>query len=251
MQDKHTNGNRIFRFVKEKGYYIVLILCVAAVGISGYFFIRTAVGSNSDELVGDGVSVSVPVRPDGQTQQTPQTDSAETAEEPDGQDTTPSEDSKTPSEDALAEPDSVEALGGGDSAATTVLWPLSGETTQPYSMEKLSYSPTMRDWRTHDGIDIAASEGQTVRAAMAGTVTAVYDDDFLGTVVEISHAGGYTTCYANLTRMPTVNVGDSVTAGQTIGAVGATALGESAQSAHLHFAVSLDGESVDPGTFLP
>ena len=245
MQDKHTNGNRIFRFVKEKGYYIVLILCVAAVGISGYFFIRTAVGSRSEELVGDGVSVSVPVRPDNQ--QTPQTDSPQTAEEPDGQ--TPSEDTQT--EDTLAGQQSVEALGGADAAASTVLWPLSGETTRAYSMQALSYNPTMRDWRTHDGIDIAASEGQTVRAAMAGTVSAVYDDDFLGTVVEISHVGGYTSCYANLTRMPTVSVGDEVSAGQTIGAVGTTALGESAQAAHLHFAVSLNGESIDPAEFLP
>ena len=44
--------------------------------------------------------------------------------------------------------------------------------------------------------------------------------------------------------------GDFVTAGQIIGAVGATAAVEAAQSPHLHFAVTKDGEAVDPGQFL-
>jgi murein DD-endopeptidase MepM/ murein hydrolase activator NlpD len=45
-------------------------------------------------------------------------------------------------------------------------------------------------------------------------------------------------------------VGDSVSAGQIIGAVGSTAAAESAQSPHLHFAVSKDGDLVDPEEFL-
>ena len=44
--------------------------------------------------------------------------------------------------------------------------------------------------------------------------------------------------------------GDAVTAGQTIGAVGNTALLESALGDHLHFAVTCDGNPVDPAKFL-
>ena len=113
-------------------------------------------------------------------------------------------------------------------------------------MDKLTYNATMRDWRTHDGMDIACAVGAQVRAAMTGVVSDIYDDDFLGTVVELTHPGGYTTVYANLTAMPTVSEGDEVQAGQVIGAVGATALGEAAQTAHLHFAVQKNGASVDP-----
>ena len=44
--------------------------------------------------------------------------------------------------------------------------------------------------------------------------------------------------------------GDTVTAGQTIGTVGATALMESAIGDHVHFSVSCNGEPVNPKEFL-
>ena len=47
-----------------------------------------------------------------------------------------------------------------------------------------------------------------------------------------------------------MKVGDTVSAGQIIGAVGTTAAAESAQPPHLHFAVTRDGDAVDPDQFL-
>ena len=128
--------------------------------------------------------------------------------------------------------------------------PLVGETVAAFSMDALQYSPTMGDWRTHDGVDIAADPGTQVCAASSGTVLDVRDDEWMGTTVVISHDGGYDTVYANLQSTPTVEVGDYVTAGQVIGSVGKTALGESAEPPHLHFAVTKDGEYVDPSEFL-
>ena len=128
--------------------------------------------------------------------------------------------------------------------------PLVGETVAAFSMDALQYSPTMGDWRTHDGVDIAADPGTQVCAASSGTVLDVRDDEWMGTTVVISHDGGYDTVYANLQSTPTVEVGDYVTAGQVIGSVGKTALGESAEPPHLHFGVTKDGEYVDPSEFL-
>ena len=71
-----------------------------------------------------------------------------------------------------------------------------------------------------------------------------------GTTVTISHAGGYQTVYASLQEHPSVEIGDSVSAGQTIGAVGDTAAAEAAQGPHLHFSVTKDGDVVDPDDFL-
>jgi murein DD-endopeptidase MepM/ murein hydrolase activator NlpD len=119
-----------------------------------------------------------------------------------------------------------------------------------FSVDQLAYDPTMEDWRVHDGVDIAAKPGTTVLAASSGTVQSVEDDALMGTTVVISHDGGYQTTYANLQAQPTVQTGDSVSAGQIIGAVGSTAAAESAQSPHLHFAVSKDGDVVDPEEFL-
>ena len=131
-----------------------------------------------------------------------------------------------------------------------VVPPLVGETVAAFSMDELIYSETLGDWRTHDGVDIAAPLGTQVCAASYGTVTDVRNDDLMGATVVIAHDDGCDTIYANLQDMPTVGVGDEVTAGQIIGSVGSTALGESALPAHLHFAVTRDGEFIDPLEYL-
>ena len=55
--------------------------------------------------------------------------------------------------------------------------PVEGSAIYGYSMEALSYNQTTRDWRVHDGVDIAAQAGTAVCAAADGTVYAVYSDD--------------------------------------------------------------------------
>jgi murein DD-endopeptidase MepM/ murein hydrolase activator NlpD len=118
-----------------------------------------------------------------------------------------------------------------------------------YAMDCLSYNPTTRDWRVHNGIDIAAEAGTPVCAAAAGTVYTVYEDDTMGTTVVIRHEDGYVTVYSSM-ESADVAAGDTVTLGQTIGKVGNTALLESEVGDHLHFAVSHNDEAMDPNEFL-
>ena len=234
MQNNENRKNGPVRtFLREKGYYIVLFLCLAAVGISGYVFVSGAIAEKNalqEPALSVQTQATVP-----QTAQKPAQQSA---------DTTPREAAQETA--AMSRDDEVRAQ-----AQAVRVWPVSGTQTQAYSMEALSWNETTHDWRTHDGMDLAALAGEPVMAASAGTVSAVYDDEYFGTTVTIAHEDGYTTRYQNLAAMPTVTVGQRVSAGQTIGAVGETALGESAQEPHLHFAVSLNGESVDPATLLP
>lgn len=131
------------------------------------------------------------------------------------------------------------------------LWPVDGAVTRAYAMTALAYDETMADWRTHDGIDIAADYGAVVSAMASGTVTQVYHDDRYGTTVVTERADGLRCTYANLESIPTVNVGDSVSAGDTIGSVGDSAGCESAQESHLHLSVSVSGQSVSPLDYLP
>ena len=126
--------------------------------------------------------------------------------------------------------------------------PVSNTVAAAFSREPV-HSETMGDWRTHNGVDIAAKAGTTVLAACAGAVQTVTEDPLLGTTVVLEHDGGYQTTYANLQADPGVEVGEAVSAGQIIGAVGTTAPGEDG-TPHLHFAVTLDGKAVDPGEFL-
>lgn len=237
QNNNEPSENKSFRkFFQEKGFYIVLFLCICAVGISGYVFVKSAVSekkSLNDPTLSVATDAAVPSESKPNTGA--KTDS--TADKP--------AEAGTP----------ASAMQSGDDAVREVadairVWPVSGETVAGYSMDKLSYNETMQDWRTHDGVDLLAAQGATVTAACAGTVSAVYDDEYLGTTLIIAHRDGYTTTYANLAAMPTVAVGDTVKAGEIIGAVGTTALLEAGEEPHLHFAVYHNGVPVDPAEFI-
>jgi murein DD-endopeptidase MepM/ murein hydrolase activator NlpD len=135
--------------------------------------------------------------------------------------------------------------------ASPYTWPVSGAVQKKFSMESLIYSQTMRDWRTHSGIDLAATVGTGVKAVSGGVVDAVYQDDMMGTCVVIEHADNIKSLYANLAEQPAVKVGDRVSTGAVIGAVGNTALFESSEPSHLHLEIYKNGEVVDPESILP
>lgn len=130
--------------------------------------------------------------------------------------------------------------------------PVSGSIITAHSLTELVFSPTMQDYRTHNGVDIAAEVGTAVVSYTDGEVTAVYNDTFYGTVVEIKHDGNLTTLYANLEEnlAEGISVGAPVKAGQSIGTVGSTAIIESATQPHLHFQVSVGSKNVDPQIYL-
>jgi murein DD-endopeptidase MepM/ murein hydrolase activator NlpD len=126
--------------------------------------------------------------------------------------------------------------------------PLGGTLVKDYSADIPVFSMTMEDYRVHCGIDISADADTEVLAAADGEITDVYYDPMMGQTVEITHAGGFVTVYRNLrTKMPaSVSKGASVSAGDTIGYVGDTALIEISDSPHLHFEMRKDGESINP-----
>ena len=105
------------------------------------------------------------------------------------------------------------------------------------SMDKLAYDETMADWRTHDGIDIAAADGTAVKAVHAGKVESVGEDDLYGVVVVIDQGNGVKTTYADLRSTPAVKTGDTVAAGDVIGYLGNTAICETAEGPHLHLSM--------------
>ena len=208
--------------VNGKGYYIALVLCAAAIGIAGFLYYRNTEEPKSSLQNPDATLVD------------PNNHQAVVATNPDGSFVSPT--------------DPVKPTTGGTSLKTVS--PVEGQTVAVYAMDSLTYNETTRDWRVHNGIDIAAETGTKVCAAADGEVYTVYDDDAMGMTVVIRHAGGYTTRYASLAEEVTVEPGDTVTAGQTIGAVGNTALMESALGDHIHFSVTCDSEPVDPAKFL-
>jgi murein DD-endopeptidase MepM/ murein hydrolase activator NlpD len=97
---------------------------------------------------------------------------------------------------------------------------------------------------TNEGIDIAAPAGTEVKAADAGNVAAVTTNTSGVAIVVVKHDGGLLTVYTNIDDL-TVNKGDNVSRGQTIGKV------RDSDPAFLHFEVRRGLQSVDPADFLP
>lgn len=134
----------------------------------------------------------------------------------------------------------------GEGKPTLFIAPSVGTVVNNHSLEVPVFSNTLGEWRIHTGIDIGTEDGADVFAAAAGTVSAVYDDPFMGRTVEITHTNNMVTLYSNLKREEALTVGTEVTSGQKIGSVGDTALNELAEEPHLHFEMKIKGASVNP-----
>lgn len=130
--------------------------------------------------------------------------------------------------------------------------PVDNFVIKDYSAEVPVFSFTMNDYRVHGGVDIACSSGTPVLAAADGFVCEVCSDPMMGVTVGVQHSGGAVTRYKGLSEdsMNLVKTGDEVKLGQVIGASGDTALIESAEEAHVHFELAINGETVDPGDYM-
>ena len=209
------SDNKHGRSFGGKGYSIALVLCAAAIGITSYVY---SSGREDDAV---------------QTANTPAVITGTVEQPTSGAETTAPAQTPAPTVGRMA----TQA-------------PVQGQVLNEYAMEVLSYNQTTRDWRVHDGVDIAAAAGTEVTAAADGEVYTVYEDDQMGTTVVIRHEGGYTTRYSSLGADVAVSAGQPVTMGQTIGYVGDSALVETTLGTHVHFGVTYQDAPMDPAEFL-
>ena len=250
MEKKKSFGESLEAFFAGKGFYIVLFLCVAVIGVSAWVMLT----ENGTDVEDSGnLDMTLEEQEDfvttSKTENNTVTETAATPTPAPAETPAPSA-APTTAEESVAIP-SEPVQEAVNTAPDFFVWPLTGEIENGYSMTALQYNRTMQDWRTHDGLDIAADLGTQVKAVTSGTVTEVFDDDLFGTTVVISHRDGLSSTYSNLAATPTVKVGDNVVTGQVIGAVGDTALCETGEVTHLHFSMAQNGESVDPTGFMP
>ena len=70
--------------------------------------------------------------------------------------------------------------------------------TKQASLNKLVYNETLKQWRTHNGVDFEAKNGDEVFTIAPGTVTAVEHTIIEGVVVTVTHANGYVSTYKGL-----------------------------------------------------
>lgn len=221
--------------ISGKGFYAVLFASVAMIGAAGFFaYNQTAkelgnqLSSIENSTSGDDLNVGAPVTDVPRETTTQRTTTTTTATETETETTTTSATAKSKSE------------------SKSFVMPVTGKIILPFSDGELIKSQTTGAWQTHNGVDIAANEGDSVLSMADGTVLSVENDVLWGVVVTIEHGNDLVTRYCNLAPDVTVAAGDKVNAGTVIGAVGHSADVESLQEPHLHFEVLSDGEYVNP-----
>lgn len=133
-----------------------------------------------------------------------------------------------------------------NSANTKVSKPIAkGDVIKMYSPKDPIKSETMKDWRTHNGVDISAGDGYPVHAVLSGRVKQMYYDPLLGNVICIESNGGYELFYCGVTNTSIAKEGNTVTAGETIGYIGHIP-SEIKDEPHLHLEAKIKGEYIDP-----
>ena len=134
-------------------------------------------------------------------------------------------------------------------SGTLTVWP--SYCTYITSVQGNRVHPITGQYGTHGGTDIGASYGSAIYAAGSGTVVTAYNNRAYnggyGNYAMINHGNGIQTLYAHMS-VCSVTVGQTVSAGQTIGYVGST--GRST-GPHLHFEVRVNGSRVDPQSYYP
>ena len=94
--------------------------------------------------------------------------------------------------------------------------------------------PTGFSGSFHDGIDLGGTSSTPILSSRAGTVVQSSFDGSAGNYAIIDHGDGYFSYYLHMSVIST-SVGQTVSAGQTIGTMGTTG---NSTGVHLHFGVA-------------
>ena len=207
---------KILRLLKTKGYYLVLALCVLTVGTISFLSYRASQQEESKKPL------------------EPSTQNVEKVEE-----NVPADETEHPAEQPAAQQPAP------NPAPAVYQAPLEGEQIGHFSPDQPVYSYTLKDWRTHCGIDIAAEEGTQVLNVCEGVVESVAQDDLMGNLVTVRHTDGKRSRYASLATV-TVEEGQLLALGDPVGTVGKTMLLECGETHHLHYELWEDDKVLDP-----
>ena len=210
--------NKFLIFLKRNAVYLILALCIIAVGVS----VTLMLVKRQREL-NNSVDVPVIESPDDSLGTGDSSDSTGTPDEGDGQPV---------------------------DAPITFSIPVENPTSIGEYSETMVFNSTLGRFSTHLAIDFFAEEGTKVCAAYDGIVENVETTLLKGTTVTINHGNGLKTVYNSLLDGESVTVGQKVVKGDVIGSVSVSNRQEAGSGAHLHFEVIEDNKNVDPMKYL-
>ena len=122
----------------------------------------------------------------------------------------------------------------------SLIRPISGTITSRFGANSSIRSSA------HTGLDISAPTGTAIKAAAGGTVTFAGWKGSYGYMIAISHGNGVQTYYAHCSKLY-ASVGQTVSQGETIAAVGSTG---NSTGPHLHLEVRINGIAYNPQNYV-
>ncbi len=135
---------------------------------------------------------------------------------------------------------STKIAGGKVDIGISLIRPISGTITSRFGVSSRIRSSS------HTGLDISAPTGTPIAAAASGTVSFAGRKGSFGNMLAINHGNGVQTYYCHCSKLY-VSVGQSITQGQTVAAVGSTG---NSTGPHLHLEVRVNGVPYNPQNYV-
>lgn len=223
-------------------FYIALCCCVLAIGVAGY--ISESFTSSETSTVSNNAEIYTPrpVYTVSPTAAPVPTEETVLSNEYIEDETVPVSEEVFSEDYTFDNPDIIEANAATEVYEAVIL-PVEGEISAPYT-ETPYYNEVLGDWRTHNGIDISASEGDNVVCSANGEIKSIVETIY-GTQITVTHNDGFETVYSQLNASTSLNVGSNIRCGDILGTV-APPKGEPVTDAHLHFEVKQNGNYINP-----
>lgn len=212
-------------FMKRNAVYLVLALCIIAIGVATTFMLVDKANSNNAQL-------------NNQVQDDPNKP-VDNPDIPSGPDE-PVDNPQNPDQPVV------------NPGVETIVFvsPVESATSVVDYSDTMVFNSTLGRYSAHRAIDFFAPEGSEVLAVYKGTVKSVESSILHGVTVTIDHGNGLVTVYNSLANADDIFVGASVEQGDVIGHVSVTNRQEYKDGAHLHFEVMENGEIIDPAKYL-
>ncbi len=247
--NQETNNTNSTKKVRLRGFYTALLISLAMIGAAcAYAFQSTTVTLEENlESLQEETHLTMPTQETTDFMPQPYNAAAGVQTDVPMEETSPATETEPDVTEAETSPAETVPMG---TYGHVLVMPLEGEIIQPFSGGELVKSETTGTWQTHNGTDIAGEEGSAVCAIDNGTVLDVTKDALWGICVSVDHGNGIVSRYCGLSASLSVQNGDMVESGQTLGAIGNTADVESKQASHLHFEVMKNDIYVDPMAYI-
>lgn len=131
------------------------------------------------------------------------------------------------------------------SEADSLVMPFAGNVLINYSADKSVYFPTLQQYKCNPALVLAATSGESVKAAANGMVSRIYDDPMTGKTVVMNLGNGYELTYGQLQEV-TVSEGTYVAEGEIFAQIAEPTRYYAVEGSNLYLKLTKDGVPVNP-----